>query len=112
MHLPVGKPAIVHLKSKDVIHCFNIPNMVIKQDMIPGQSIPIWFTPTVTTQSLREQLGREDYDYQLACAQLCGNGHSSMRGFVTVETQEEFDTWINAQEPALGEASEADAFWQ
>ena len=55
IHLPVNKPAIIHLSSKDVIHSFNLPNMRIKQDAIPGLSIPVWFIPTITTAEMRER---------------------------------------------------------
>ena len=77
------KPVIIWISSKDVIHSFKVIAMRITQDAIPGMRIPIWFRPT------RE--GR----YQINCAQLCGNGHSSMSGgFITVESQEAFDKWL------------------
>ena len=68
LHLPIGKPAIIYLTSKDVIHCFGLNVMRVKQDVIPGLMIPTWFTPTKTGQ------------FEIACAQLCGIGHYSMRG--------------------------------
>ena len=94
LHLPVDKPAIIHVSSKDVIHSFNLPNMRVKQDTIPGMSIPLWFIPTKTTEQIREETGNPEYIYEIACAQLCGNSHYSMRGFLTVETQEQFDAWL------------------
>ncbi len=54
--LPVNKPVIIHLTSKDVIHCFNLPTMRVKQDVVPGMDIPVWFTPTKTTAQVREEL--------------------------------------------------------
>lgn len=54
--LPVNKPVIIHLSSKDVIHSFNLPTMRVKQDAIPGMDIPVWFTPTKTTAEVREEL--------------------------------------------------------
>jgi cytochrome c oxidase subunit 2 len=109
LHLPVDKPAIIHLSSKDVIHSFNLPNMRIKQDAIPGLSIPLWFVPTKTTEQIRQELGDEDYVYEIACAQLCGNSHYSMRGFLTVHPQEAYDAWLQEQADAL--AQEEDDFW-
>jgi len=83
MHVPVNKPVICYISSKDVIHSFKVIAMRITQDAIPGMRIPIWFTPT--------QEGR----YQINCAQLCGNGHSSMaQGVMVVESQEAFDKWL------------------
>jgi cytochrome c oxidase subunit 2 len=56
LNLPVGKPAIVYLSSKDVIHSFGLPLFRVKQDAIPGEVIPVWFVPTKTTDQLREEM--------------------------------------------------------
>jgi len=98
LHIPVGKPIIIHLTSKDVIHCFNLPFMRVKQDVIPGMSIPVWFEATDTVKT------------EIACAQLCGLGHYRMKGYLTIETQAEFDQWLADEAAALTEASEDD-FW-
>jgi cytochrome c oxidase subunit 2 len=71
--------------------------MRIKQDAVPGMSIPVWFEPTKTTAQLREETGNDAYVMEIACAQLCGNSHYRMRGFLTVETQEEFEAWLEAE---------------
>jgi cytochrome c oxidase subunit 2 len=77
------KPVMIFISSKDVIHSFKVIALRVTQDAIPGMRIPIWFRPT--------QEGR----YQINCAQLCGNGHSSMAGgFLIVESQEAFDKWL------------------
>jgi cytochrome c oxidase subunit 2 len=89
LHLPIDRPAFIYLSSKDVVHSFSLPVMRVKQDAVPGQVIPVWFLPTKTG------------DYEIACAQLCGLGHYRMRGYLTVETQEEFDAWIKDQESYL-----------
>ena len=81
MHLPVGQPAIVDVMSKDVIHDFCIPNMRSAQDAIPGSTIPLWFTPI------------KEGTYEIVCAQLCGSGHSSMRGVLIVESKAKYDAW-------------------
>lgn len=112
LHLPVDKPAIVHLSSKDVIHSFMLAEMRVKQDAIPGVSIPLWFVPTVTTAEMRERLGRDDYNYEIACAQLCGLGHYRMRGFLTIDTAEEFDAWMAAEVAKKAELEEGGGFWQ
>lgn len=82
LHIPVNKPVIAYLSSKDVIHSFALPVMRVKQDTIPGQEVPVWFEATQTG------------DFEIACAQLCGLGHYRMRGFFIVETQEEFEAWL------------------
>jgi cytochrome c oxidase subunit 2 len=58
LNLPVGKPVIVYLTSKDVIHSFGIPYLRVKQDAIPGQRIPLWFVPTKTSAEVSEELSR------------------------------------------------------
>jgi len=89
MHVPLGKPVVVYVSSKDVIHSFKIVAMRVCQDAIPGLRIPCWFEPT--------KPGR----YQINCAQLCGSGHSGMTGgFLVVESQEDFDKWMKSRRPA------------
>ena len=95
LYLPVNRPVIVRLRSKDVIHSFGVPEFRVKQDAVPGLTIPIWFVPTVTTAEMRTQKGNPDFQYEIACAQLCGLGHARMRGFVTVQGAEEFQKWMD-----------------
>jgi len=108
LHLPVGKPAIVKLSSKDVIHSFNLTEFRVKQDAIPGVVIPLWFTPTITTDEMRKNLGKDDFVYEIACAQLCGLGHYSMRGYVTIDSAEGFQAWLDEEGKKL---SSEDAAW-
>ena len=109
LHLPVNKPVIVRLSSKDVIHSFSILSMRVKQDAIPGMEFPVWFEPTVTTAEMRERNG-ESFNYELGCSQLCGLGHSTMKGIVTIHTQESFDAWMDEEQSYLGGEGEDD-FW-
>ena len=89
LNLPVDRPILVHLSSKDVIHSFGLYEMRVKQDAIPGMEIPVWFIPN--------RLG----DYEITCSQLCGLGHYRMRGFVTIQSQSDFETWMATQEKEL-----------
>ncbi len=84
-YIPVNKPVIIHLSSKDVIHSLKVVQMRVCQDAIPGISIPIWFTPTET--------GR----YEILCAQLCGNNHYKMRAELTVVSEKAFAEWQKKQ---------------
>ena len=80
LHFVKDQTALIHLKSTDVIHSFFLPQMRIKQDAVPGMTIPVWFDADTAGH------------YELVCAELCGWGHYKMRGNVTVhETEEEFD---------------------
>lgn len=112
LYLPKGKPVIVKLRSKDVIHGFNLPEFRVKQDTVPGLTIPLWFVPTVTTAEMRERKGDPEFTYEIACAQLCGIGHYRMRGFVTIQTPEEFDAWMAEEQAKLAEhGSEEGSVW-
>jgi cytochrome c oxidase subunit II len=106
LYLPVNRPIIVRLRTKDVIHSFGVPEFRVKQDAIPGLTIPIWFTTNVTTADMRTQTGNPEFQYEIACAQLCGIGHARMRGFVTVQSAEEFQQWLDER---VKEAAEAGA---
>jgi cytochrome c oxidase subunit II len=109
LYLPVNKPIIVNLRSKDVIHSFNVPEFRVKQDAIPGLTIPIWFIPNVTTAEMRQRTGNPQFQYEIACAQLCGLGHYRMRGFVTVLSTEEFQKWMDDEQAKLKELEGAAA---
>ena len=105
LFLPVNKPIIVKLRSKDVIHSFGVPEFRVKQDAVPGLTIPIWFVPNITTADMRTRTGNPEFQYEIACAQLCGLGHARMRGFVTVVSAEEFQKWMDEQVKAAGESA-------
>lgn len=93
LHVPLGKPTILYMTSKDVIHSFFVPEFRTKQDVVPGMRIPLWFEPT--------KAGR----YEIGCAQLCGLGHYRMKGEVVVHTPDEFEAW-KAQQLADAQAEE------
>ncbi len=89
LNLPTDRPVLVHLSSKDVIHSFGLYEMRVKQDAIPGMSIPVWFIPN--------RIG----EYEIACSQLCGLGHFRMRGFITIQSAADFKKWYDDQEKEL-----------
>ena len=88
VHVPVNKTIRVLLKSRDVIHSFFIPSARFKQDAVPGHSIPTWFKITRTGK------------YEIPCAELCGFGHSGMRGWLYVHPVEEYDAWVREHHAA------------
>ena len=89
LNLPIDRPVLVHLSSKDVIHSFGLIEMRVKQDAVPGMQMPVWFIPNRAGE------------YEIACSQLCGLGHFRMRGFVTVQTQADYDKWFADQQREL-----------
>ena len=81
LHVPVNKVVRVQLTSKDVIHSFYLPNLRLRQDAVPGRTILVWFEATKPGK------------YELPCSQLCGFGHSGMKGWLYVHTPEEYQKW-------------------
>ncbi len=90
LHIPVGRPVITRLNSKDVIHSFKIPVMRVTQDVIPGVEIAVWFQATETGK------------FQIGCAQLCGLGHYEMKADLVIESAEDFQKWLDAEHEYLG----------
>jgi len=99
--LPVNRPVLVHLSSKDVIHSFGLYEMRIKQDAVPGLEMPVWFVPTVTTDEMRAKLKDPMFNYEITCSQLCGLGHYRMRGFINVLSAADYDKWMADQVKSL-----------
>lgn len=83
MHIPVNRPVIIDVMSRDVIHDFCIPNMRSAQDAIPGSVIPMWFVPVKTGT------------YEVVCAQLCGNNHAAMKGTLVVDSEADYKKWFD-----------------
>lgn len=97
LHVPLGQNVHVTLQSKDVIHSFFIPNVRLKQDVLPGRTIRAWFNAV--------KPGR----YEIACAELCGFGHYNMRAFLIVHPPQEYQQWINEHWPAADGTAAAPA---
>ena len=81
LHVPLGRPVLVHLSSEDVIHSFFLPQFRVKQDVVPGMDLSVWFQAT------------EPGEFTLACAELCGVGHTRMKASVTVHAPGEYEAW-------------------
>lgn len=114
--LPVGKKVRVRITSKDVLHNFYLPHFRVKMDAVPGLPTYFVFTPIKTTEEFREGLRKykeyhaptdpddpksdplwKTFNYELACAELCGIGHYSMRRMVRIVSQQEYDAWLATQ---------------
>jgi cytochrome c oxidase subunit 2 len=79
--VPAGKPVLLILTSKDVIHSFYVPAFRIKEDAVPGLENHLWFDSA------------EPGTYQVLCAEYCGTGHSSMLTKINVLKEDAFDEW-------------------
>ena len=124
MKLPVGQKVRVRITSRDVLHNFDMPHFRIKMDAIPGLPTYFVFTPALTTEEYRENLAAVDkngdplypewwepsdedepdgprrweaFQFELACAELCGNGHYSMRRVFEIVSPEEYADWAAEQ---------------
>src|SRR5438552_1435389 len=90
LHVPVNRPMVAELSSKDVIHDYFVPAMRIGGDAIPGSLIPVWFTPVKTGS------------YEVICAQLCGLGHYGMKGTLVVDTPQDYQAWLKERAELSG----------
>lgn len=114
--LPVNKKVRVRITSRDVLHSFFLPHFRVKMDAVPGIPTYFVFTPITTTEDYRKGLSEypeynepaiadepdgpkrwEVYNFELACAELCGSSHFAMRRIVRIVSQEEYETWLASQ---------------
>lgn len=116
--LPVGEKVRVRITARDVLHNFYLPHFRVKMDAVPGMPTYFVFTPEVTTEEYRQRLKNypeyqiaadeteqdgpqkwEAFNFELACAELCGKGHFSMKRVVKIVEREEYEEWLAAQQP-------------
>lgn len=125
IYLPVNKQVRVRITSRDVLHNFYMPHFRVKMDAVPGMPTYFVFTPTITTEEYRRKLSVLDengqpkypewhqpsdpedpesppkyeiFDFELACAELCGSGHYSMRRVVRIVPEAEYESWLSQQQ--------------
>ncbi len=82
LHVPVHEPVVLRMQSEDVLHSFFLPNLRIKQDVVPGMKQHIWFEAV------------KDGEYDIVCAELCGWGHYKMKGRITIESRGDYEDYI------------------
>jgi cytochrome c oxidase subunit 2 len=99
VYLVKGKPVKFVLGSRDVIHDVGLSQFRLKMDAVPGIPTTMWFTPKYTTKEMKEITGNPNFQYEISCDQMCGNGHYSMKGVIEVVDQEEFDAIMAKQKP-------------
>ena len=99
MYLVVNKPVKLIIGSRDVIHDVGLNHFRMKMDAVPGMPTTMWFTPIYTTEEMKKRTGNPNFQYEISCDQMCGNGHYSMKGVIEVVTQAEFNAWTAKQKP-------------
>lgn len=115
IHVPVNNQVYVKITALDVLHNFYIPHMDVKMDAVPGMPTSFTFRPLITTADKRVEMSKnplwdlteegddmprwKKFNYEIACAELCGSGHSSMKYTLVVDTPEDYEKWI-AEQPS------------
>lgn len=101
LHLPKGKEVLLKIRAKDVLHSVFLPHFRVKMDAVPGMPTQFKFVATKSTQEMRDEIGNQNFNYELACAEICGRGHFSMKMTVIVHEEEEYEQWKKSQEAWL-----------
>lgn len=91
--IPKGKPVHLQIRGRDVIHSVYNPHFRIQMNAVPGMPTKFWFTPSVSTAEMREKTDNPDFNYELVCNKICGKGHYSMKGIITVLDEAEYEKW-------------------
>jgi len=102
-HLPVGREVEFVFRSRDVIHSAYMPHFRAQMNTVPGVPTRFKMTPTITTDSMRTILDDPDFNYVLLCNKVCGAAHFNMQMAVVVETEEEYNAWLESQEEFIAE---------
>lgn len=101
LHIPVNKPVLLKIRARDVLHSVFIPHLRVKMDAVPGMPTRFWFIADKTTDEMRNISGNSDFRYEIACTEVCGQGHFSMRINLVVEDEASWQAWCKEQKPLL-----------
>src|SRR5690606_30936617 len=101
LHLPVNKEILLKIRAKDVLHSVFLPHFRVKMDAVPGMPTQFKFIVTKTTEQMRTETGNPNFNYELACTEICGRGHFSMKMSVIVEDEASYEQWKASQESWL-----------
>jgi cytochrome c oxidase subunit 2 len=102
LHLPKGKEIQLKIRAKDVLHSVFLPHFRLKMDAVPGMHTTFKFVATKSTADMREETGNPNFNYEMACTEICGRGHFSMKFPVFVhDTVEDYEKWMASQEAWL-----------
>ncbi len=96
--LPKGKPVLLKIRARDVLHSVFAPHFRLKMDAVPGMPTQFWFIPTKSTEDMRRELSNPNFNYEIACTEICGRSHFSMKLAVEVLEEEEYNEWYMQQE--------------
>jgi cytochrome c oxidase subunit 2 len=97
LHLPVGKKVLFKFRSQDVIHSAYLPHFRVQMNCVPGTTTQFAFTPTITSADMKKELNNDSFEYVMLCNKICGAAHYNMQMKVIVETEEEYNAWLETQ---------------
>lgn len=101
LRIPKGKEILMKIRAKDVLHSVFIPHFRVKMDAVPGMPTQFKFVANKTTQEMRDELNNPNFNYELACTEICGQAHFSMKMIVVVEEPAAYEQWKQSQEAWL-----------
>ncbi len=101
LYLPKGKPVLLKIRARDVIHSVYMPHFRAQMNAVPGLPTKFWFEPTKSTDDMRTETGNPEFKYELVCNKICGRSHFGMKAIIIVEEEEDFKTWFKDQDAFL-----------
>jgi cytochrome c oxidase subunit 2 len=97
LHIPANRPVLLKIRARDVLHSVFIPHMRVKMDAVPGMPTKFWFVADKTTAEMRAETGNPNFDYEIACTEICGQGHFSMKMKLVVDDEATYKKWCSEQ---------------
>jgi cytochrome c oxidase subunit 2 len=97
VRVPKGHPVLLRIRSRDVLHAVYAPHFRVQMYAVPGMPTKFWFTPTKTTDEMRAITGNPNFNYEIACNQICGRGHFAMKATIIVDEPDDYVAWYAQQ---------------
>ncbi len=106
LHIPKGKPVLLKIRARDVLHSVFIPHMRVKMDAVPGMPTKFWFIADKSTADMQGELGNPDFKYEIACTEVCGRSHFAMKLILVVDEPADYEKWKKEQKSLLASKPE------
>ena len=101
LYIPANKPVLLKIRARDVLHSVFLPHFRVKMDAVPGMPTRFWFIADKTTEQMKNETGNQNFKYELACTEVCGRGHFSMKMNVVVVDEDAYNKWVSEQKSWL-----------
>lgn len=101
LHIPKGKPVLLKIRARDVLHSVFIPHMRVKMDAVPGMPTKFWFIADKSTADMQAELGNPNFKYEIACTEVCGRSHFAMKLILVVDEPADYEKWKKEQKSLL-----------